>query len=135
MVFVYLDPVHDGDGGLCLLPGSHKSQFCRPRSLFGLYGAHPDATRPSEDDARVHELPAGMQHITVRAGDILVVPEATTHAVAPWRPTDRMRRYVRFRYKIGAADAANIAGGVRWPEEMVAGFTPATRAIVTPARL
>ena len=64
-----------------------------------------------------------------------IVPEATTHAVAPWRPTDRPRRYVRFRFKHGAADTADIAGGARWDAEAVARFAPATRAIIAAPKL
>ena len=69
--------------------------FSRPRSLFGAYGQHTDPmNQPTLAPA---ELPAGLLHCTVEAGDVLIVTEATTHAVVPRRSTDRCRRYVRFR--------------------------------------
>ena len=64
-------------------------------NLFGAYGQHTDPmNQPTLAPA---ELPAGLLHCTVEAGDVLIVTEATTHAVVPWRSTDRCRRYVRFR--------------------------------------
>ena len=42
MVFPYLDTCDAGDGGLIFLPGSHRSQFSRPRTLFGPYGRHEE---------------------------------------------------------------------------------------------
>ena len=35
VVFPYLDTVHDGDGGLLIIPGSHNNEFPRPPELFG----------------------------------------------------------------------------------------------------
>lgn len=35
VVFPMLDTVHDGDGGLLIIPGSHKNEFPRPPELFG----------------------------------------------------------------------------------------------------
>jgi hypothetical protein len=42
VVFPYLDTCDAGDGGLIFLPGSHRSQFSRPRTLFGPYGRHEE---------------------------------------------------------------------------------------------
>eukprot|EP01046_Picozoa_sp_COSAG06_P018471 COSAG06_NODE_1288_length_9990_cov_17.463351_2_plen_342_part_00 len=37
VVFIYLTDVLAGDGGLGVLPGTHKSQFQRPDEMFGAY--------------------------------------------------------------------------------------------------
>ena len=37
-IFPYLSDVHEGDGGVLVLPGSHKSEFVRPPELYGLFG-------------------------------------------------------------------------------------------------
>ena len=34
---------------------------------------------------------AGMKAICPKAGDVLIMPEALTHGVLPWMPTDRAR--------------------------------------------
>jgi hypothetical protein len=40
VVFPYLDTVLEGDGGLLVMPGSQKSEFPRPRELFGPCESH-----------------------------------------------------------------------------------------------
>ncbi len=75
VVFVYLDPVNEGDGGLCILPGSHKSEFCRPRTLFDSYGRPTGAGHQAPVPAR---LPEGLVHCTVDAGDALIGMQLNT---------------------------------------------------------
>ena len=41
-VFVYLEDVRPGDGGLAIVPASNKAQFSRPRSLFWPYSNHQE---------------------------------------------------------------------------------------------
>ena len=72
--------------------------FSRPRTLFGTYGNHSDPGCPAAAPA---DLPEGLLHVKVEPGDVLIITEATTHGVIPWRAVDRPRRYVRFRYKSG----------------------------------
>jgi hypothetical protein len=38
IIFIYLTEVQPGDGGLGVLPGSHKAEFMRPPALFGARG-------------------------------------------------------------------------------------------------
>ena len=86
--FFYFTDVYSGDGGLVLLPGSHKSNFERPANLF-----FPD---PGTTDPPFH--PA-LVNITPKAGDVVVLSELTTHGVLVWKPTDRDRRFLILRYK------------------------------------
>lgn len=51
VMFVYLDDVEPGDGGVCLVAGSHKARFERPTSLFGTYLRH---THTHKRNPRVH---------------------------------------------------------------------------------
>jgi hypothetical protein len=69
VVFVYLDPVQEDDGGLCVLPGSHKSEFCRPRTLFDSYGL---PTGRGYQGPAPPSLPDGLIHCSVAAGDALI---------------------------------------------------------------
>ena len=86
VVFPYLDNVHPGDGGLLVIPGSHKSQFTRPPQLFS--------------QGRIEgEIPPGVINITPSAGDVVIMPEAMTHGVLPWKATDRQRRVLTLRYR------------------------------------
>ena len=106
VVFPYLDDVLEGDGGVFVLPGSHKAQFVRPPSLFGKYGqadrtAHdskPAERQLAENRQLPHALPDYCLKPTVRAGDVLILPEATVHGVIPWRTTERKRRILSMRH-------------------------------------
>jgi ectoine hydroxylase-related dioxygenase (phytanoyl-CoA dioxygenase family) len=99
VVFPYLDDVHEGDGGLVVLRGSHKCSFERPgqtgSDLPHLYESSPDAWMR-------HGLPHGAVNVApVAAGDVLILPEATVHAVLPWTPSsdpDRLRRFLVLRF-------------------------------------
>ena len=86
VIFFYLTEVQPGDGGLVLVPGSHKSAFPRPQESFhnGVIG---------------DELPPGVVNLTPAAGDAVLFTELTTHGVIPWQPADRERRMVNYRYK------------------------------------
>ena len=86
VIFFYLTEVRPGDGGLVLVPGSHKSAFPRPQESFhgGVIG---------------DEVPPGVVNVTPAAGDAVLFAELTTHGVIPWRPADRQRCMVNYRYK------------------------------------
>jgi hypothetical protein len=86
VVFPYLDDVEPGDGGLFLIPGSHRGSFNRPRELFDWPGwpAPP---------------PPGTTHVCPQAGDFVIMTEATTHAAVPWARADRQRRTLALRYQ------------------------------------
>ena len=87
VVFPYLTDVHPGDGGLLVIPGSHKSMFERPPELFC------NGVIESLD-----QLPEGVVNITPRAGDMVVMNELVTHGALPWTPRDRMRMILVLRY-------------------------------------
>ena len=91
-MFPYLDDVLEGDGGVFMLPGSHHSSFVRPLDLFGQYGQgdrarHEAASEEERRGSRLpDELPGGGFKPVVRAGDFIVMPEATLHGVMPCVP-------------------------------------------------
>ena len=70
IVFPYLDDVYPGDGGLIVLPGSHKAAFPRPPGMF-----NNGIMRGVED------LCFGTLNITPKAGDIVVTSEMMTHGI------------------------------------------------------
>ena len=88
VVFPYLTDVNPGDGGLLVVPGSHKSMFDRPPAMFhnGLI----------ED---LNDLPEGVVNVTPKAGDIVIINELVTHGVLPWTPKDRNRMILVLRYQ------------------------------------
>eukprot|EP00457_Paulinella_chromatophora_P002633 gb/GEZN01002638.1/.p1 GENE.gb/GEZN01002638.1/~~gb/GEZN01002638.1/.p1 ORF type:complete len:352 (+),score=42.20 gb/GEZN01002638.1/:213-1268(+) len=85
-----------GDGGLCLLRGSHKLNFAVP-------------------DAMTHGLAGSgfQEHVyqpSSRAGDVLFFTEATVHGALPWKAL-HPRRLVIFRFA-----PANMAYGRGYTE-------------------
>ena len=104
-VFPYLDDVTENDGGVFMLPGSHKSQLVRPPLLFGVYGqadrtaheARPPKEQETASQRLPREIPEGCLKPSVAAGDYIILPEATVHGVCPWRATDRVRRTLALR--------------------------------------
>jgi ectoine hydroxylase-related dioxygenase (phytanoyl-CoA dioxygenase family) len=88
VIFPYFDDVFPGDGGLLVVPGSHKASFHRPPEAFN-----------GGDIKDLSNLPAGVVNLTPRAGDMLIISELLTHGVLPWTPKDRIRRILVLRYQ------------------------------------
>jgi len=109
----YLKDVNPGDGGLTVIPGSHKANYTMPFYI-----------RHYEDNQEIY------QHITVKAGDVVIFNEATTHGALPWKGKED-RRCVLYRY---IPKYMHYDGGYYetrlpdWMEEL----TDAQRAVLEP---
>ena len=82
----YLSDVNAGDGGLLVIEGSHKAAFERPTpDLYKPFGGGNPV--PADQVTGVPwdtRAAVGLKNVVpVRAGDVLVMPEALTHAVMP----------------------------------------------------
>lgn len=105
-MFVYLDTVQPGDGGLLLLSGSHKAQFERPPSVGGTYGSGnweaPLGIREKgwgpEPHSADNQLPPHTVNPCPHAGDIIIMSECTVHATMPWRGNGH-RHVLRIAFK------------------------------------
>ena len=93
--FFYLTDVHPGDGGLIILPCSHKSHFDYPRSFF-----YPESYTEDgyNDEYFSTEVPEGVLNVTPKAGDVVIISELVTHGALSWVPEDRDRRFLTLRY-------------------------------------
>ena len=143
VVFPYLDTCEAGDGGLLFLPGSHRSQFSRPRTLFGPFGRHEEEwaakdwsrSRGSSPESRSplwHDVPEGLANLCPSAGDFIVMPEATCHGILPWRNREHGRRILSLRFKTGGAFEAHRAHYPSKPtQEVLARLSRPTLALVT----
>lgn len=76
----YLKDANPGDGGLCVVPGSHKANF-----------PMPEAIRTGDADQEI------VHQIVAKAGDLVIFNEATTHGTIPWRGKGE-RRLAFYRY-------------------------------------
>ena len=81
IVFQYaLTDVNPDDGGLCVIPGSHKVNFEAPEDIMTWEANQELVFQP-----------------TLKAGDLVIFNEATTHGTLPWKGKGE-RRTLLFRY-------------------------------------
>ena len=107
-----LADVNPGDGGLALIPGSHKGNYACPQPVRK-WEAHQDVVK----------------QVTCKAGDVVIFTEAVTHGTIPWS-ADHDRRSVLFRMSPG--NLAYAKGYNPWPESMLEGLPPQQRAVLEP---
>lgn len=79
-----LTDVSPGDGGFACIPGSHKSNYRPPERVLSV-----------EDDLGLVRQPVA------GPGSLIVFNEALVHGTLPWKPVDRMRRSILFKYSPG----------------------------------
>ena len=141
VVFPYLDTCETGEGGLLVQPGSHKSQFSRPRTLFYPYGRHEEewaakdwaksSAASPQHDPLWHDVPEGLVNLCPAAGDYILMPESTCHGIMPWRNSLRGRRVLALRFKSGEAYATHCAHYADHPEpQILARMSPPMKALV-----
>lgn len=99
VVTFQLTDVNPGDGGLCVIPGSHKSNYPCPPEMK-LYQKHQEHIR----------------HITCKAGDVVIFSEATTHGTLPWT-ADHPRRSLLTRYTAGNMSYVKAYDTPEWANE------------------
>jgi hypothetical protein len=105
-----LTDVAPGDGGLCVVPGSHKSNYPCPSEL-----------------RRYEEYREFVTQVSCKAGDCVIFTEAVTHGTLPWR-ADYERRTALFRFSPG--NLAFVAHN--WSAEMLALMTAEQRKLLEP---
>ncbi|HHZ89045.1 TPA: hypothetical protein EYN65_00545 [Candidatus Poribacteria bacterium] len=116
VIFPYFDDVFPGDGGLLVVPGSHKAEFERPPSLFngGVITEHED-------------LPAGVVNVTPQAGDAVIMTEMLVHGTLQWKPEDRLRRTLVLRYR------PQFKGQTAVPDVLQSRLSPQTKELMANA--
>jgi ectoine hydroxylase-related dioxygenase (phytanoyl-CoA dioxygenase family) len=107
-----------GDGGFCIVPGSHKSNFKMPPGMV--------------DGDKYEEF---IRQPTTKAGDVVLFSEGTVHGAMAWTPEDRQRRVCLYRF----APATNVYArsyfgheGGGWPKAMYEDLTDAQMAVLEP---
>ena len=79
-----LTDVGPGDGGFACIPGSHKSNY-----------------RPPLEVLKLDRDWGCVEQVVAPAGTVVIFNEALVHGTLPWRPEDRMRRSILFKYSPG----------------------------------
>jgi Phytanoyl-CoA dioxygenase (PhyH) len=125
---VMLTDHNAGDGGFCVVPGSHKSNFRMPSGMV--------------DGERYREYVVQPE---TKAGDVILFSEGTVHGAMAWTPPNRQRRACLYRFApatmaYGRSYFAEASSNgedrgtttTRWPAAMYEGLTDAQRAVLEP---
>ena len=99
---VALCDANPGDGGFCVVRGSHKLNFAVPDEIthgdFAGTGDGSDGGQVTAWTQSVNEFTNEHLHQpSLRAGDVILFSEATVHGALPWR-ADRERRLALVRF-------------------------------------
>uniref|UniRef100_A0A0G4HD63 Phytanoyl-CoA dioxygenase family protein n=1 Tax=Chromera velia CCMP2878 TaxID=1169474 RepID=A0A0G4HD63_9ALVE len=104
---------NEGDGGFCIVPGSHKINVKVPDQMI-----HGQLYREC------------IQQPQTKAGDVVIFSEATVHGCLPWT-RDHERRIALYRFS-----PCHLAYGrsylPHWPEEVLENATPEQRIALLP---
>ena len=109
-----LSDLNPGDGGLCLVPGSHKANFPCPADIV---------TCDADQELIYQPVP--------KAGDLLIFNEATTHGTIPWKGKQD-RRALLYRYAPKYMQHAAWMAETNLPE-WASELTEAQHAVLEPA--
>ena len=111
-----LTDTNKGDGGFCVLPGSHKINFA-----------------PNEDmmNGQDEEFQEFVKQPTCKAGDVVIFSESTIHGCLPWVP-DRQRRIALYRFSPSNCGYARGYSDPYWPEKYTEGMSEEQLAVMMP---
>ncbi len=108
-----LADVNEGDGGMCVVPGSHKANFPVTQEI----------RRWEQDQQVVYNVPC-------KAGDLVIFNEATLHGTLPWT-AEHERRSLLYRYSPKTVHFAGGTYSVTQPD-WVSELTEAQQAVLEP---
>ena len=111
VVEVMLADEGPGDGGLALIPGSHKANFPSPRQMKLC------------DQHREHIV-----EVHAKAGDAVIFLEATIHGALPWKGRHQ-RRTLIYRFNPGFANYHTLPYELSTPD-YIADMTDEQRAVM-----
>lgn len=111
---IQLSDHNRGDGGFCVVRGSHKLNLPVPTEIAnGL-----------SDEFKEH-----LHQPVTQAGDVILWSEATVHGATPWLGQHE-RRLVLYRF--APANMGYGRGYLEIPPDALESFTPMQRAVVEP---
>lgn len=103
------------DGGFCVVPGSHKSNFPIPPALADMADPY---------------LAEHVRQPAIAPGDVLVFTEAVLHGTLPWTASHQRRAVI---YRFAPPGSAYGRGyQPQWPQAVLDGMTPAQLAVMEP---
>lgn len=102
-----------GDGGFCVVRGSHKSNFAAPPAM--VHG---------------HDFAEFVYQPEMKAGDVLMFSEGTVHGALPWQ-AEHERLVALYRFA-PATMSYGRSYHPQWPDAMTKGMTESMKAVLEP---
>ena len=131
-IFWYFDDVLPGDGGLLLIPGSHKTKLKWPESISETMAKTGyDYEKCCIDNS----FPFGMVNVTPKAGDVVIASDQIVHGSLKWKPKDRSRRFLVLRYAPQYMLAWMNDQDITLPKEVIERLSPETRELLAKDQL
>lgn len=113
---------NDGDGGFCVVPGSHKSNFKMPPGMVDGLEHREYIIQPK-----------------TKAGDVVLFSEGTVHGALGWTNADTQRRCALYRFAPATmsygrsyfqSDGSDST--TKWPERFYDDLNDAQKAVLEP---
>jgi hypothetical protein len=94
-IFWYFDDVRPGDGGVIMLPGSHKNTIPFPE---GIHETMAELDYDYDKCITNNILPHGLVNLAPNAGDVIIASDQVCHGGLRWKAKERIRRFMVLRY-------------------------------------
>ena len=131
-IFWYFDDVRPGDGGVVMLPGSHKNTIPFPE---GIHETMAELDYDYEKCITNNILPHGLVNLAPNAGDVVIASDQVLHGGLRWKPKDRMRRFLVLRYSTQYMLAYMSDGDINLPAGVMDRLSPETKELLAKEHL
>jgi len=131
-IFWYMDDVCPGDGGILMLPGSHKNTIPFPD---GIPETMAELDYDYEKAGTNDILPHGLVNLAPNAGDVIIASDQICHGGMKWKPKDRKRRFLLLRYEPQYIMAWRSDNDIAYPKAILDRLSPQTKELLVKAQM
>ena len=131
-IFWYFDDVRPGDGGVIMLPGSHKNTIPFPE---GIHDTMAELDYDYDKCITNNILPHGLVNLAPNAGDVIIASDQVCHGGLRWKAKERMRRFLVLRYSTQYLLAHMSDGDLNLPAGVMDRLSPETKELLAKEQL
>ena len=131
-IFWYFDDVRPGDGGVIMLPGSHKNTIPFPE---GIHETMAELDYDYDKCIMNNILPHGLVNLAPNAGDVIIASDQVCHGGLRWKVKERMRRFLVLRYSTQYMLTHMSDGDINLPAGVMDRLSPETKELLAKEQL
>ena len=131
-IFWYFDDVRPGDGGVIMLPGSHKNTIPFPE---GIHETMAELDYDYDKCITNNILPHGLVNLAPNAGDVIIASDQVCHGGLRWKVKERMRRFLVLRYSTQYMLTHMSDGDINLPAGVMDRLSPETKELLAKEQL